>query len=166
MQIIKRNNEKEELDIMKIISVLHKANDELENKIDATTIKEIAAEIIDRIQEDDTTEEIQHLVEQSLIVHNCTDVAKAYIIKCYEKAFQRQMSDLDKDILSVLTNTNSDVALENSNKDPILVTTQRDYIAGEISKSISRRLLLDKDIVEAHDKGIIHIHKQNCGFVW
>lgn len=166
MKIVKRNREAEDMDIMKIISVLHKANRDVEEKINAEQIKEIASEVAEKIKDNDSTEHIQHLVEEALIAHNYTDVAKAYIIKCYEKAFQRQMTDLDKSILSVIQNNNDEVGLENSNKDPALVTTQRDYIAGEVSKSISRRLLLDKDVVEAHDRGLIHIHRQDCGFVW
>lgn len=166
MKIIKRNQSVEDMDIMKIISVLHKANKNVEEKLTAEQIKEVASEVAGKISDDDTTEHVQHLVEKTLIAHNYTDVAKAYIIACYEKAFQRQMTDLDKSILSVIQNKNDEVGLENSNKDPALVTTQRDYIAGEVSKSISRRLLLDEDIVEAHDRGLIHIHKQNCGFVW
>lgn len=173
MRIIKRNKQEEDMDIMKIISVLHKANKDVEEALTAEQIKEVASEVVAQIKDEDSTEHIQHLVEKTLISHNYTDVAKAYIIACYEKAFQRQMTDLDKSILSVIQNKNDEVGLENSNKDPALVTTQRDYIAGEVSKSISRRLLLDEDIVEAHDKGLIHVHDMdyyiqpitNCGLL-
>lgn len=173
MKIIKRNQSVEDMDIMKIISVLHKANRDVEEKLTAEQIKEVAAEVASKISDDDTTEHVQHLVEKTLIAHNYTDVAKAYIIACYEKAFQRQMTDLDKSILSVIQNKNDEIGLENSNKDPALVTTQRDYIAGEVSKSISRRLLLDEDIVEAHDRGLLHVHDMdyyiqpitNCGLL-
>lgn len=161
MNIKKRNKNYEELDIMKIITVLHNANNTLTNKFESKIIQEVANTVIEEIEklEDPTTEDVQRLLEDTLIQNSLTELAKAYIIGCYEKKFQKQSTELDESILSITNNSNEEISLENSNKDSALVTTQRDYIAGEVSKSIMRRLVLDKDVVDAHDKGLIHFHK-------
>ena len=103
-------------------------------------------------------EEIQDIVENELMRGGFYDVAKAYICYRYEHALRRKGNSIDGAILSIVNHSNEEVKQENSNKNPAIIPTQRDYMAGEISKDITRRMLLPKDIMDAHDEGIIHFH--------
>lgn len=160
MFVLKRNNETEVFDIMKIIKVLHKANKS--EDINSEQIKEIANIVATKCEqlekEKITSQEIQEFIENTLIANDYIDLAKEYITACFKKKVQKETNELDKSVLDILANKNDEVSLENSNKNSKQVTTHRDYMAGEISKSISRRLLLDEDIVKAHDDGWIHVH--------
>ena len=144
MQVLKKDNTEENFDIMKIISVLNKANDSLAKakQISPEIIRDVADEVLEKLTEENkkfTTSNIQSKVETVLISHNLVALAKAYIIGCYEIKLQNQMSALDKSVMDIISNTNKAVALENSNKNAMLNSTQRDYIAGEISKSLAHR---------------------------
>jgi len=178
MQVLKKDNTEESFDIMKIISVLNKANDSLAKakQVSPEIIRDVADEVLEKLTEENkkfTTSNIQSKVETVLISHNLVALAKAYIIGCYEIKLQNQMSALDKSVMDIISNTNKAVALENSNKNAMLNSTQRDYIAGEISKSLAHRVFFTKEIEEAERKGAIHTHDldyfiqpmNNCGLI-
>jgi len=119
--------------------------------------------VLDKISDKNeiSIEEIQDIIEETLIEKNYPTVAKAYILYREERKRKREFKEhpLDESIIELLNLTNEEIMTENSNKNAILVSTQRDLIAGEISKHIAKTKLIPKDIVEAHDRGIIHIHK-------
>lgn len=160
--VIKRDKQREELDISKILQSLHSANSNVADGYKATLeeIKEVALKVVDSIEnnEDITTQKIQDKIEHELIKSNLSYLAKSYIIGCYDKLKEYHQQDLDDSILSLIDCTNEEVGSENSNKNPTLLNVQRDYMAGEVSKDISMRLLLPRDVVEAHQKGLIHFH--------
>ena len=164
MKIIKRNGVEVDFDINKIIIAISKANNTVEEKSRLTQdeIHHIADCVNSRCLElnhEINVEDIQDMVEEELIKSGCSPrIAKNYITYRYTHQMHREASNLDQKILSLVDLTNEEIKQENSNKNSTINSTQRDYIAGEVSKDISMRLLLDPDIVEAHNKGIIHFH--------
>lgn len=158
-RVIKRNGAEVEFDPTKIVSAISKANDECDKPITNLAITIIAADITDKLDKLNravSVEEIQDIVEDELMQSN-SEVAKHYIRYRYERKLLRE-SPLDKKVLSIVDYENEEVKQENANKNPEIIPTQRDYIAGEISRDITMRKLLPKSIVEAHNKGIIHFH--------
>ncbi len=163
MNVIKRSGEEVLFDSSKIENAIRKANTATAEteRISEEQIQKITDGIVDRCQKFDRAvqvEEIQDMVEQALMAEGAYQLAKNYITYRYERALVRQANTTDKKILSLIGRTNEDAKQENSNKDPVVNSTQRDYMAGEVSKDITRRMLLPEDIREAHDKGIIHFH--------
>lgn len=163
MKIIKRNGMEVDFDINKIIVAITKANNTVPSKfrLSEDTINSIAKnvenECIKRNHEMNV-ENIQDMVESELVHTGSYQIAKNYITYRYTHQVNREGSELDKKILSIVDLANEEVKQENSNKDPVINSTQRDYISGEVSRDLSMRLLVDPDIREAHDKGIIHFH--------
>lgn len=159
-KVIKRNGKKVKFEPTKISNAVEKAFIEVDNELTSYGKRkaiEIATDI-SKIGKTMTVEEIQDLVEDKLMASKRKDVARAYITYRYKKNVIRESNTTDKSILEIIDSENEYYCGENSNKNPRLNTTIRDYMAGETSVDISRRLLLDKDIIEAHDEGIIHFH--------
>ena len=164
MKIIKRSGQEVEFDPIKIERAIERANNSIETKskrIGKRLIHLIATEIAEIYEDSKRTrsvEYIQDLIENKLIEYNAYAVAKEYITYRYKRTLARKSNSTDNQILSLIECNNEEIKQENSNKNPIVGSTQRDYIAGEVSKDLTRRILLSDDIVEAHDKGIIHFH--------
>ena len=164
MKVIKRNGEEVEFNAEKIERAIERANDSIETKskkIGKRLIHLIVSEITEMYEGSKKTrsvEYIQDLIENKLIEYNAYAVAKEYITYRYKRTLARKSNSTDNQILSLIECNNEEIKQENSNKNPIVGSTQRDYIAGEVSKDLTRRILLPSDIVEAHDKGIIHFH--------
>ncbi|MBQ7433755.1 MAG: anaerobic ribonucleoside-triphosphate reductase [Lachnospiraceae bacterium] len=163
MRIIKRSGMEVEFDLKKIESAVSRANVSVEENERLT--EEQLKDICDAVQEfcqnmshSPNVEEIQDLVEQEIMMHQAYAVAKNYITYRYKRALVRKANSTDQQILSLLECNNEEVKQENSNKNPTVNSVQRDYMAGEVSKDITRRFLLPEDIVEAHEQGIIHFH--------
>ena len=163
MKIIKRNGAEEVFNIEKIVMAVTKANDAVEEKVRMTPLQiqrisdsvRIACEEMGRSA---SVEEIQDLVEKSIMAHGAFEVAKEYITYRYTRSLLRQSNTTDDRILSLIECNNEEVKQENANKNPSINAVQRDYMAGEVSKDITRRILLPREIVEAHEAGIIHFH--------
>lgn len=163
MNVIKRSGEEVSFDADKIVNAIRKADAATvtDKQIPSEKVIEIANEVIAKcndIQRSISVEEIQDIVENALMASGAYTVAHNYITYRYERALVRKANTTDKKILSLLGNTNEEAKQENSNKNPTVNSTQRDYMAGEVSKDITKRFLLPKDIWEAHEKGIIHFH--------
>lgn len=162
MKVIKRDKSQEDFDITKIIKVLQKANEksEEEKRVDFETIKNIANQLSKKIKNEKIkkSSDIEKLLETTLIENNLVELTRNYMIGCYEKKNIYHKQDLDDSILGIIDNKNEEVTRENANKNCTILSTQRDLIAGEYSKDLVKRLFFDKDIVEAHEQGIIHIH--------
>lgn len=165
MRVIKRNGSEVDFDKNKIKIAISKANKEAEknNEINFTDdeIDNLTNEISDTLQlmrNTPTVEDIQDIVEKFLLTDKGYNVARRYIRYRYEREIARQGTSIDDEIMSLINNTNEVIKQENSNKAPTLIPTQRDYMAGIISKSIALRKLYSKDVVEAHKSHIIHIH--------
>ena len=163
MKIIKRNGEEAVFDISKIITAISKANNEVpaSEKLTEKQISDIANEITTYCENSKTemnVESIQDLVEKGIMKTGHFAIAKLYITYRYQHELMRKANSTDKQILSLLECCNEEVKQENSNKNSTVVSVQRDYMAGEVSKDITRRLLLDEDIAKAHQEGIIHFH--------
>lgn len=163
MNVIKRSGEEVSFDADKIVNAIRKADAATvsDKQIPSEKVIEIANEVIakcNEIQRSISVEEIQDIVENALMASGAYTVAHNYITYRYERALVRKANTTDKKILSLLGNTNEEAKQENSNKNPTVNSTQRDYMAGEVSKDITKRFLLPKDIWEAHEKGIIHFH--------
>ena len=163
MKIIKRTGAEAVFDLTKIIAAVTKANNADENSRELTPeqIREIAEWVEQHCAQMNralSVEEIQELVETQIMAHGAFEVAKRYIRYRYTRNLVRQSNTTDNQILSLIECNNEEVKQENSNKNPTVNSVQRDYMAGEVSKDISRRLLLPPDIVEAHEKGLIHFH--------
>lgn len=162
MNVIKRSGEEVTFDVTKIINAIKAANKATDHSpMDDSTIEEIANSVMDRcdyMKRSASVEEIQDMVELELMNHKFFTVARNYITYRYERALVRKSNSTDKQIMSLLERTNEEVKQENSNKNPLVNSVQRDYMAGEVSKDITKRFLLPQDIVEAHEKGIIHFH--------
>ncbi len=163
MKIIKRNGEEAIFDINKIIIAITKANNEVPvaERLNENQIKIIAEEITDICQKSKiemNVEAIQDLVEREIMKTGHFSIAKLYITYRYQHELMRKANSTDKQILSLLECCNEEVKQENSNKNSTVVSVQRDYMAGEVSKDITRRFLLDEDIAKAHQEGIIHFH--------
>ena len=164
MRIIKRNGKEVIFEKTKIINAISKANAEIHSDNLKLTDDEISA-IADTITKHCESmsramgvEEIQDLVENKLMETGKHEVARKYITYRYEHSMKRQANTTDGQILSLIECENEEVKQENSNKNPTVVSVQRDYMAGEVSKDITRRFLLPKDVIDAHDAGIIHFH--------
>ncbi len=163
MKIIKRNGSEVVFDRDKIYTAIAKANDAVEEKVRMTPLQiqritesvEIACQEMGRSP---AVEEIQDLVEKSIMAHGAFEVAKQYITYRYTRSLLRQSNTTDDRILSLIACNNEEVKQENANKNPTINAVQRDYMAGEVSKDITSRILLPKEIVEAHEAGIIHFH--------
>ncbi len=163
MRIIKRNSSEAEFDREKIANAIRKAN------FASDPSERVPEEAIQAMTDSVTAscaalgrapgvEEVQDMVERQLMSHGAYEVAKRYITYRYTRALVRQSNTTDKKILSLIECTNEEAKQENANKNPVINSTQRDYMAGEVSKDISERILLPADIVEAHNEGIIHFH--------
>ena len=163
MKIIKRNGSEAVFDITKIIAAISKANQVVdeEYRMTATQIKRIADSVEKQCVElsrSPAVEEIQDMVEEQIMAHGAYEVAKRYITYRYTRSLVRQSNTTDDKILSLIECNNEEAKQENSNKNPVVNSTQRDYMAGEVSRDITNRILLPQDIVEAHEEGIIHFH--------
>ena len=163
MKIIKRNGAEATFDISKIIMAVTKANAAVEEgaRMTPRQIQRIAESVELACQElgrSAAVEEIQDMVEKQIMAHGAFEVAKAYITYRYTRSLVRRANTTDDRILSLIECNNEEAKQENSNKNPIVNSTQRDYMAGEVSRDITSRILLPKDIVEAHEEGIIHFH--------
>ena len=163
MNVIKRSGEEVVFDADKIEVALAKANDAtiISKQISLDEIKEIVKTVVEQcndLKRSVSVEEIQDMVENALMLNNAFTVAHNYITYRYERALVRKANTTDKQILSLIGRYNEEVKQENSNKNPTVNSTQRDYMAGEVSKDITRRFLLPKDILDAHEQGIIHFH--------
>ena len=163
MKIIKRNGTEVPFDITKIIVAVSKANQSVDEKVRLSReqITDIAAAVTDRCQKLSraiSVEEVQDLVENELMDVKAHDVARHYITYRYVQNLKRQTNTTDERILSLIECNNEEVKQENSNKNPTVNSVQRDYMAGEISKDLTARLLLPPDIVKAHREGLIHFH--------
>ena len=163
MKIIKRNGSEAAFDITKIIVAVSKANKELDERQRLTNeqIRTIAANVEGAcvsMGRAASVEEIQDLVEKQIMGQGAFDVAKEYICYRYTRSLARRANTTDNQILSLIECNNEEVKQENANKNPTVNSVQRDYMAGEVSKDITRRILLPREIVEAHEQGIIHFH--------
>ncbi|MCH3915553.1 MAG: anaerobic ribonucleoside-triphosphate reductase [Acidaminococcaceae bacterium] len=159
-KVIKRNGSTVTFDPSKIVKAIEKANaavDEAE-RINEASIAEIARYVEEKNKDRLLVEDIQDMVEHQLMALGKFELAKAYIIYRYTRALVRKANTTDESILSLLRAENKDVMEENSNKNAIMASTQRDLIAGEVSKDLTRRLILPEDISKAHDEGILHFH--------
>ena len=163
MKIIKRNGSEAIFDITKIIIAITKANDSVE-EIDRMTpvqIQRIAESVelqCQKIGRAPTVEEIQDMVEHYIMAHGAFEVAKHYITYRYTRSLVRKSNTTDEKILTLIECNNEEAKQENSNKNPVVNSTQRDYMAGEVSRDLTERVLLPQDIVDAHREGIIHFH--------
>lgn len=160
MKVIKRNGDIVEFDVSKIIVAIQKANNAVaeSEKLEDEAIREIAHNIQKTKRKRMLVEDIQDAVECSLMRAGKCELAKQYIIYRYQRALVRKANTTDESILSLIHNDNKDVMEENSNKNAYIASTQRDLIAGEVSKDLTRRLLLPEKISKAHDEGILHFH--------
>ncbi len=163
MKIIKRSGAEVAFDLEKIIAAICKANNSVktEEKLTEKEIDEIAEVVAancEDMKRSPSVEEIQDMVENQLMKYRAYTMARNYITYRYKRALVRKSNSTDEQILSLLECNNEEVKQENSNKNPTVNSVQRDYMAGEVSKDITRRFLLPPDIVEAHEKGIIHFH--------
>ena len=163
MKIIKRNGSEAAFDISKIIVAIGKANATVDESIRMTPmqIQRIAQSVVlscERLGRSPSVEEVQDMVEKQIMAHGAFEVAKNYITYRYTRTLVRQSNTTDDKILSLIECNNEEAKQENSNKNPVVNSTQRDYMAGEVSRDITNRILLPKEIVEAHNEGIIHFH--------
>ena len=163
MKVIKRNGTEVVFDIGKITSAITKANESVDEnaRMTAMQIKRIA-EFVElscmKMNRSPSVEEIQDLVEYQIMAHGAYEVAKNYIRYRYTRSLVRRTNTTDDKILSLIECCNEEAKQENSNKNPVVNSTQRDYMAGEVSRDLTERMLLPKDIVDAHKEGIIHFH--------
>lgn len=163
MKIIKRSGVESSFDVKKIVNAIAKANGEVmeSSRISDELILELAnnvAKICKKSKHALNVEEIQNLVENELMKINAFEIARKYITYRYTRALVRKSNSTDEQILSLIECNNEEVKQENSNKNPTVNSVQRDYMAGEVSKDITKRFLLPEDIVKAHEAGIIHFH--------
>ena len=163
MKLIKRNGSEALFDGTKIFSAIEKANSAIDesSRIGTDEIKRITDRVVskcERLNRAVSVEEIQDMVEREIMMLGAFELAKAYITYRYTRALVRKSNTTDDKIMSLIECNNEEVKQENSNKNPTVNSVQRDYMAGEISKDLTRRLLLPADVVKAHDEGIIHFH--------
>ena len=163
MKIIKRSGKEVAFDVGKIIAAIDKANNEVteEKKLTAGQISDIATSVeklCATLTRAASVEEIQDMVEDGLMKAGKYDVARKYITYRYKHALVRKSNTTDEQIMSLIECNNEEVKQENSNKNPTVNSVQRDYMAGEVSKDITRRFLLPEDVVKAHEEGLIHFH--------
>ena len=163
MKIIKRNGSEADFDVQKIIVAIGKANQAVgeEARMTKLQIERIAESVVlscEQLGRSPSVEEVQDMVEHQIMAHGAFEVAKAYITYRYTRTLVRQSNTTDDRILSLIECNNEEAKQENSNKNPVVNSTQRDYMAGEVSRDITNRILLPQDIVDAHNEGIIHFH--------
>ena len=163
MKVVKRNGSEAVFDITKIIAAITKANDTIEESVRMTPVQiRRIAESVElaclKMNRAPSVEEIQDLVEYQIMAHGAFEAAKNYITYRYTRSLVRRSNTTDEKILTLIECCNEEAKQENSNKNPVVNSTQRDYMAGEVSKDITRRILLPQDIMEAHEQGIIHFH--------
>ena len=163
MKIIKRNKTEVDFDITKIVNAVTKANNAAKEseRMTPTQIMRIADSVqkqCEKVNRALSVEEIQDLVEKQIMSHGAYEVAKLYITYRYTRSLVRRSNTTDDSILTLIECNNEELKQENSNKNPTVNSVQRDYMAGEVSKDITQRLLLPQDIVDAHNQGIIHFH--------
>ena len=161
--VIKRNGEEVHFNSQKIVNAVHKANEEVDrlHQMNDYQSRAIADSIAHKVQESThavNVEDIQDMVETGIMAMRGYEVAQKYVRYRYKRELTRKSNTTDNGILSLLDNINEEVNQENSNKNPVINSTQRDYMAGEVSKDLSRRVLLPEKIVRAHEEGIIHFH--------
>jgi len=163
MNIIKRNGTEVPFDITKIINAISKANDSVDekSKISAEVVRAIASNVESicvQMNREPNVEDIQDVVETQLMEMGATKLAKHYITYRFTRYLARKANTTDDKIMSLLECCNQEAKVENSNKNPVVNSTQRDYMAGEVSRDLTERILLEPEIVEAHKQGIIHFH--------
>ncbi len=165
MKIMKRSGQEVDFDKIKIVHAITKANAEMENVYLRLSEAQIVA-IADMVEKKcldlhrtPSVEEVQDMVEDGIIQMRCYEVAKLYIKYRYKRSLNRKANTTDESILSIIDLSNEEIKQENSNKNPTVASVQRDYMAGEVSKDITERILLPEDVVKAHKEGIIHFHK-------
>lgn len=163
MRIIKRNGAEVEFDKINIYVAVSKANQTVDaaERISEAGVREIATKVTnecEKLGRAPSVEEVQDMVERQIMAHGAFEVAKRYITYRYQRALARQSNTTDDKILSLIELSNEEAKQENSNKNPVVNSTQRDYMAGEVSKDISMRILLPQEVVDAHKSGIIHFH--------
>ena len=160
MKVIKRNGNSVDFDQIKIETAIEKANKEVSAKERATKteIQDIIEYILSLNKKRILVEDIQDIIEQKLMEIGHYDLAKKYIIYRYNRALIRKSNTTDETIMTLVKNNNKEVMEENSNKNALVASTQRDLIAGEVSRDLTRRLLLPPEIAKAHDDGILHFH--------
>ena len=161
--VIKRNGKEVKFDLSKIIHAIEKANNEVDAiyQLNAAQIQAAADSVAKKIQSKTyavNVEEIQDMVETAIMEMRGYEVAQKYVRYRYKREMARKANSTDEDILALIDQANEELKQENSNKNPVINSTQRDYMAGEVSKDLTKRLLLPEDIVHAHEKGIIHFH--------
>lgn len=162
-RVIKRNGEEVTFDLVKIVNAIKAANKEVDvlyqlNEFQVQAIADNVAKQIAVMTHAIQVEDIQNLVETGIMEMRGYEVAQKYVRYRYKRELTRKSNTTDNGILSLIENLNEEVNQENSNKNPVINSTQRDYMAGEVSKDLTRRMLLPQDIVEAHEQGIIHFH--------
>ena len=160
MKVIKRDGRAVDYNRDKIITAIEKANSKVKGRQKATKeqIKEITNYIEDLDKKRILVEDIQDIIEQKLMEFEKFELAKKYIVYRYTRALVRKQNTTDESILGLIKNQNKELAEENSNKNTVLASTQRDYIAGEVSKDLTKRMLLPEKITKAHEEGILHFH--------
>ena len=163
VKVIKRDGREVDFDSSKILVAIQKANREVEeiDKISKTDFDKIVADVVEdckSLRRAIGVEEIQDFVEEELVDGGYVEVARKYIRYRYNRELIRKSNTTDETILSLINQENEELKQENSNKNPVVLSTQRDYMAGEVSKDLTRRILLSEEIVKAHDEGIIHFH--------
>ncbi|MCI9016270.1 MAG: anaerobic ribonucleoside-triphosphate reductase [Clostridia bacterium] len=160
MKVIKRDGREADYDRAKIVIAIEKANKEVREKERAS--KEDIKQIINYIEESNKkrilVEDIQDIIEEKLMELNKYELAKKYIVYRYTRALIRKQNTTDESILGLIRNQNKELSEENSNKNAVLASTQRDYIAGEVSKDLTKRMLLPEKISKAHEEGVLHFH--------
>ena len=163
MRVIKRDGSESPFDISKITSAVSRANREVSAafQLDDASITSLAENVANRcelLHRSIQVEEIQEFVETALMQVGAYEIAKRYIRYRYDHNLRRTQNTIDAAVMNIVEYANEEAKQENSNKDPEIIPTQRDYIAGEVSKDLTKRVLLPKEIVEAHEAGIIHFH--------
>ena len=161
--VIKRNGKEVKFDLSKIVHAIEKANNEVAPiyQLNSFQIQAAADSVVKKIQAKSyavNVEEIQDMVETAIMEMRGYEVAQKYVRYRYKREMARKANSTDEDILALIDQANEELKQENSNKNPVINSTQRDYMAGEVSKDLTRRLLLPEDIVHAHEEGIIHFH--------
>ena len=161
--VIKRNGKEVKFDLSKIVHAIEKANNEVDPiyQLNSFQIQAAADSVVKKIQAKSyavNVEEIQDMVETAIMEMRGYEVAQKYVRYRYKREMARKANSTDEDILALIDQANEELKQENSNKNPVINSTQRDYMAGEVSKDLTRRLLLPEDIVHAHEEGIIHFH--------
>ena len=162
-KVIKRNGEEVDFELEKIINAINAANNEVENiyQMNQYQVRAIADDIaqqVNKMTHAVNVEDIQDMVETSIMGMRGYEVAQKYVRYRYKRELARKSNTTDNGILALIEHLNEEVNQENSNKNPVINSTQRDYMAGEVSKDLSKRVLLPEDVVQAHEEGIIHFH--------